>query len=53
MLPLMLGFLWIAWDPRKQGFHDKIANTVVLYNAQIEASDESRKNLGQLMNEIR
>ncbi|MDA8390682.1 MAG: RDD family protein [Gammaproteobacteria bacterium] len=30
-LPCMLGFLWIAWDPRKQGFHDKIAGTVVLY----------------------
>ncbi len=30
-LPCMLGFLWIAWDPRKQGFHDKIAGSVVLY----------------------
>ncbi len=28
---LGLGFLWIAWDPRKQGFHDKIAGTVVLH----------------------
>ncbi len=25
-----LGFLWIAWDPAKQGWHDKIAGTVVL-----------------------
>ncbi len=25
-----LGFLWIAWDPYKQGWHDKIAGTVVL-----------------------
>ncbi len=25
-----LGFLWIAWDPRRQGFHDKIANTLVV-----------------------
>lgn len=53
MLPFMLGFLWIAWDPRKQGFHDKIANTVVLYNANIEADDESYKSLGQLMSEVR
>ena len=53
MLPLMLGFLWIAKDPRKQGFHDKIANTVVLYNANIEADDESRKSLNQLMGEAR
>ena len=29
-LPLMLGFLWIAFDRRKQGFHDKIAGTVVV-----------------------
>ena len=33
MLPLYLGFLWIAWDSRKQGFHDKIAGTVVLHRA--------------------
>ncbi|CAK0761890.1 RDD domain-containing protein [Gammaproteobacteria bacterium] len=25
-----LGFLWIAWDARKQGFHDKIAGSVVI-----------------------
>ena len=25
-----LGFLWIAVDPRKQGWHDKIAGTVVI-----------------------
>jgi uncharacterized RDD family membrane protein YckC len=25
-----LGFLWIAFDPRKQGFHDKLAGTVVV-----------------------
>lgn len=28
---LMLGFLWVGWDPRKQGFHDKLARTVVIY----------------------
>jgi uncharacterized RDD family membrane protein YckC len=27
---LFLGFLWIAFDPRKQGFHDKLAGTVVV-----------------------
>jgi uncharacterized RDD family membrane protein YckC len=31
MLPLMLGFVWVAIDPRKQAFHDKLANTVVIY----------------------
>ena len=29
-LPLYLGFLWIAFDRRKQGWHDKIARTVVI-----------------------
>jgi uncharacterized RDD family membrane protein YckC len=30
VIPLCLGFFWIAWDKRKQGFHDKIAKTVVI-----------------------
>ena len=29
-LPLYLGFLWVAIDRRKQGWHDKIAGTVVI-----------------------
>jgi uncharacterized RDD family membrane protein YckC len=29
-LMLGVGFLWIAFDPRKQGIHDKIADTVVV-----------------------
>jgi uncharacterized RDD family membrane protein YckC len=33
-LPLCLGFLWIAWDPRKQGWHDKLAGTVVVSRAR-------------------
>ncbi len=28
--PLYLGFLWAAFDRRKQGWHDKIARTVVI-----------------------
>ena len=27
---LCLGFLWILFDPRKQGWHDKMAGTVVI-----------------------
>ena len=27
---LFLGFLWIAWDRDKQGWHDKIAGTIVV-----------------------
>jgi len=30
MLPLFLGFFWVGWDRRKQGWHDKIARTVVI-----------------------
>ena len=26
-----LGFLWVAFDKRKQGWHDKIARTVVIH----------------------
>jgi len=26
-----LGFIWIAFDSKKQGWHDKIAKTVVIY----------------------
>ena len=33
-LPLGLGFLWVAFDPRKQGWHDKLANTVVVFCSQ-------------------
>ena len=29
-LVLGLGYLWILWDPRKQAWHDKIANTIVV-----------------------
>lgn len=30
MIPLMVGILWVAFDPRKQGWHDKLAGTVVV-----------------------
>ncbi len=32
LLPLCLGFFWVGWDPRKQGWHDKLAGTVVVRN---------------------
>jgi uncharacterized RDD family membrane protein YckC len=28
--PLGLGLLWVAFDPRKQGWHDKLAGTIVI-----------------------
>ena len=27
---LLLGYIWVAFDPRKQGWHDKLAGTVVV-----------------------
>jgi uncharacterized RDD family membrane protein YckC len=32
LFTLGLGFFWVGWDKRKQGFHDKMANTVVIRN---------------------
>ncbi len=29
-LPLGLGLIWVGFDPRKQGWHDKLAGTVVV-----------------------
>ena len=29
--PLLLGFVWVAFDARKQAWHDKMARTVVIY----------------------
>ena len=32
MLPFGLGYIWIAFDGRKQGWHDKLSGTVVVRN---------------------
>ena len=29
-IPFGLGLMWVGWDKRKQGWHDKLANTVVV-----------------------
>ena len=29
-IPLLLGLIWVAFDPRKQGWHDKLVGTVVV-----------------------
>ena len=31
MIPLCLGFIWVCWDSKKQGWHDKMAGTVVIH----------------------
>jgi uncharacterized RDD family membrane protein YckC len=30
MIPLFAGIVWVAFDARKQGWHDKVAGTVVV-----------------------
>ena len=48
LLPLGLGFIWIAFDKRKQGWHDKLAGTVVIIGKprplSAEQSGETNKN---------
>jgi uncharacterized RDD family membrane protein YckC len=29
-IPLLLGIIWVGFDKRKQGWHDKMAGTVVI-----------------------
>jgi uncharacterized RDD family membrane protein YckC len=31
-LPCYLGFLWPLWDEHKQTFHDKICDTIVVFD---------------------
>jgi uncharacterized RDD family membrane protein YckC len=30
IIPFGLGLLWVAFDSRKQGWHDKLAHTLVV-----------------------
>lgn len=52
-LPLCVGFLWIAFDRRKQGWHDKMANSVVVRPAggvdkvQFKSGTDWRVGAGQ------
>ena len=46
-LPLGLGFLWIVWDERKRGFHDRLAGTLVI------VEDEAAKTLDELASSLR
>ncbi len=50
-LPLGLGFLWIAFDPRKQGWHDKLAHTVVVFAADRQAAHMRPRGDAQVTDE--
>ncbi|MGD9390108.1 MAG: RDD family protein [Thioalkalispiraceae bacterium] len=43
-LPVYLGFAWAAFDKRKQALHDKLANTLVVY----QSDDYANQSLQQL-----
>lgn len=39
LLPLGFGFVWIAFDSKKQGWHDKLAGTVVIKAEKHKSQD--------------
>jgi len=39
-LPFALGVVWVAFDKRKQGWHDKLAKTVVIRQYKEKAAGE-------------
>ncbi len=39
-LPLFLGFLWVLVDARRQGWHDKLAGTIVAYTWAVPESED-------------
>jgi uncharacterized RDD family membrane protein YckC len=34
LIPLGLGYFWVAWDDALQTWHDKVAGTVVVYKLE-------------------
>lgn len=42
VIPLMLGFLWVGFSKTKQGFHDHLAGTVVVYTRENLVVDASQ-----------
>jgi uncharacterized RDD family membrane protein YckC len=36
-IPFCLGYIWAAFDSKKQGWHDKIAGTVVVRSKNTDA----------------
>ena len=39
-IPLALGIFWVLIDDRRQGWHDKIANTCVIYDWQAREDEQ-------------
>lgn len=50
-LPLYLGFVWAAFDKRKQALHDKLANTLVMYQSDDYANQSIEKLQAEFFND--
>jgi len=50
-LPLFLGFFWVGWSRRKQGFHDYIAGTVVIHRAEQHYDPVAEKPIEEFIRE--
>ena len=42
-IPLFLGLIWVGIDKRKQGWHDKLAGTVVIRSTGTEPDEFERR----------
>ncbi len=42
-IPLLLGLIWVGLDKRKQGWHDKLAGTVVIKSQKSESVELETK----------
>ncbi len=45
IVPLFAGLIWVAFDKRKQGWHDKLAGTLVLRNKDEQSDIESQRSI--------
>jgi uncharacterized RDD family membrane protein YckC len=56
-IPLYLGFLWVLWDDRRQGWHDKLAGTCVIYTWEARPDErflvEEINNMGKAHSRLR
>lgn len=52
-IPLFLGFFWIGWSRRKQGFHDYIAKTVVIHKGERHQDPVADKPIEDFIKEHR
>jgi len=42
IFPFFLGLFWVGWDKRKQGWHDKMAGTVVIVENELSTTPNQR-----------